>query len=144
VSVGFKPALSHELAAGRANLAPMQAAPAAPAYEPETLSRADVDALAGPLVLDFGTGWCGHCQAARSMVEATLQAHARQAPGRPPVRHVRIEDGSGRQLGRSYGVRLWPTLVFLRDGVERARLVRPRAAEDVAAALQTIDPGSAA
>jgi thioredoxin 1 len=60
------------------------------------------------------------------------------------VRHVRIEDGSGRQLGRSYGVRLWPTLVFLRDGVERARLVRPRAAGDVAAALQTIDPGSSA
>ena len=32
---------------------------------------------------------------------------------------------SGRRLGRSYKVKLWPTLIFLKDGVEAARLVRP-------------------
>jgi thioredoxin 1 len=37
------------------------------------------------------------------------------------VRHVKVEDGSGRRLGRSFGVKLWPTLVFLRDGREVAR-----------------------
>lgn len=110
-----------------------------PEYEPRTLTRADVDARPGPLVLDFGTAWCGHCRAARGVVEAALQAHA-ATPGQRPVPHVRVEDGSGRRLGRSFGVKLWPTLVFLRDGTEQARLVRPGAAEEVAAALRAIDP----
>lgn len=118
----------------------MDAAPVFPAYEPRTLSRADVDACKGPLVLDFGTEWCGHCRAARGVVEAALQAHASHAPGLRQVPHVRVEDGSGRRLGRSFGVKLWPTLVFLRDGVELARLVRPRAADELVAALQAIDP----
>jgi thioredoxin 1 len=118
----------------------MDAAALPPEYERETLTRADVDARTGPLVLDFGTGWCGHCRAARGLVEAALQAHARQAKGPSPVAHLRIEDGSGRRLGRSFGVKLWPTLVFLRDGVERARLTRPRSVEEVAAALHEIDP----
>jgi thioredoxin 1 len=115
--------------------------PGTPAeYAPETLTRADVDAATGPLVLDFGTGWCGHCRAARGRVDAALQAHARDTAGLRLVPHVRIEDGSGRRLGRSFGVKLWPTLVFLRDGVERARLVRPQSVEDVAEALRAIDP----
>ena len=58
----------------------------------------------------------------------------------PRVRHIKIEDGSGRPLGRSFGVRLWPTLVFLREGREVARLVRPRDAQVIRAALQEIDP----
>jgi thioredoxin 1 len=55
------------------------------------------------------------------------------------VRHLRIEDGSGRALGRSFGVKLWPTLVFLRDGKEMARLVRPREPAPIQAALASID-----
>ena len=109
-------------------------------YTPETLSRADVDAATGPWVLDFGTNWCGHCRAAREIVEAAWRAHSGGGSCVPAIRHVRIEDGSGRRLGRSFGVKLWPTLVFLRDGVERARLVRPRSVDEVADALSTIDP----
>jgi thioredoxin 1 len=56
------------------------------------------------------------------------------------VRHVKIADGSGRPLGRSFGVRLWPTLVFLRDGREVERLVRPRDAQAIEAALARVDP----
>jgi thioredoxin 1 len=41
------------------------------------------------------------------------------------VRHIKVEDGPGRPLGRSFRVKLWPTLVFLREGREVARLVRP-------------------
>lgn len=117
----------------------MAAAPSPPPYLPETVDRAQLDAGTGPLLLDFGTAWCGHCRAARGIVEAALQAHA-ATPGQRPVPHVRVEDGSGRRLGRSFRVKLWPTLVFLRDGVEQARLVRPGAAEEVAAALRAIDP----
>jgi thioredoxin 1 len=45
--------------------------------------------------------------------------------GFPAIRHVKIEDGPGRRLGRSFHVKLWPTLVLLKQGVETGRLVRP-------------------
>jgi len=53
---------------------------------------------------------------------------------------LKIADASGRRLGRSFGVKLWPTLVLLADGREVARLVRPREAAGIEAALQEIDP----
>ena len=97
----------------------------------EAPSREAVDALPGPVVLEFGTGWCGHCQAAQPLVQAAFA-------GYPQVRHLRIEDGPGRRMGRSFGVKLWPTLVFLRDGAEVARLVRPTEVAAIAAALARI------
>lgn len=103
-------------------------------YLPETLARADADALAGVTVLDFGTGWCGHCQMAMPLVDAAIGAHA------DAIRHVRIEDGRGRPLGRSYRVKLWPTLVVLRDGQELARVVRPQDRAEVEQALAVAGP----
>ena len=97
-------------------------------------SRADIDATHGPLLLEFGTGWCGHCRAAGPAVAQALAAH-------PGVRHLQVEDGPGRALGRSFGVTLWPTLVFLLDGQERQRLVRPREVAPVANALQALAGG---
>lgn len=100
-------------------------------YEPQEPTRASVDAHAGPLVLEFGAPWCGHCQAAQGGISEAFEAH-------PAVAHRKIEDGRGRPLGRSFRVKLWPTLVFLRDGEERARLVRPQHGRDVAQALDAI------
>jgi thioredoxin 1 len=90
-----------------------------PGVEP---ARADLDASTGPTVIEFGASWCGVCHAAQPLIGAVRQAH-------PDVRHLKVEDGPGRPLGRSFGVKLWPTLVFLRDGREVARVVRPRAPE---------------
>ena len=100
----------------------------------EAPTRAEIDATPGPLLLEFGTDWCGHCRAARPVVAQALAAH-------PGVRHLRVEDGPGRALGRGFAVRLWPTLVFLRDGQEVDRLVRPREANAVALALQALSQG---
>ena len=94
-------------------------------------ARTDIDALAGATLLEFGTGWCGHCQAAQALVGQALQAHG-------GVRHIKVEDGSGRPLGRSFRVKLWPTLVFLKDGQEVARLVRPQGAAAIGEALAAI------
>ena len=96
-------------------------------------TREAVDAMSGPVVLEFGTSWCGHCRAARPHVDRALSAH-------PAVRHIRVEDGSGRRLGRTFGVKLWPTLVFLSGGQEKGRLVRPVAPEPVDRGLAAIDP----
>jgi thioredoxin 1 len=43
----------------------------------------------------------------------------------PAVRHVKVEDARGRPLGRSFRVKLWPTLVFLRDGRVLRQVARP-------------------
>ena len=102
-----------------------------PEYQNPGPDRSEVDALPGPTLLEFGTGWCGYCRAAQPLVEQALRDH-------PGLRHVKVEDGSGRALGRSYRVKLWPTLVFLRDGQEVARLVRPGDAGDIATALAAI------
>ena len=96
-------------------------------------SRDEIDALDGATLLEFGTSWCGHCRAAQPLIAGALAAH-------PGVRHVRIEDGRGRALGRSFGVKLWPTLVFLRSGQEVARVERPRDSAVVAAGFARIDP----
>mgnify|MGYP000042893341 CR=1 FL=1 len=102
---------------------------------PQAPTRAAVDALPGTTLLEFGTPWCGHCQRAQPLLQSALSAQ-------PEVAHIKVEDGPGRPLGRSYRVKLWPTLVFLRDGAEVARLVRPQAVQDIRQALSMLKTAS--
>jgi thioredoxin 1 len=97
--------------------------------ETEAPNRAEVDALPGLTLLEFGTDWCSHCRAAQPALAEVL-------PQQPHWRHLKVEDGPGRALGRSYRVKLWPTLILLREGVELARLVRPTQSNDLLEALQ--------
>jgi len=95
-------------------------------------ARAEIDALQGPTVIEFGAPWCGICTAAQPLLAAAFAPH-------PGVRHLKIEDGPRRPLGRSFRIKLWPTLVFLRDGQEAERLVRPTDANAIREALGRID-----
>jgi thioredoxin 1 len=100
-------------------------------YAGKEPTREDIDALQGATLLEFGSPWCGWCRRAQPLIEEALAAHA-------AVRHIRIADASGRRLGRSFGVKLWPTLVFLKDGKEVARAVRPQDGAEVRAGLGKI------
>jgi thioredoxin 1 len=100
-------------------------------YQNPGPSREEIDASQGPILLEFGTGWCGYCQAA-------AQAIARSFGDFPNVQHIKIEDGPGRRLGRSFRVKLWPTIILLKDGQEITRVVRPESAEELRCALQKI------
>lgn len=95
-----------------------------PEYAEAAPSIEQVRQLRGVAILEFGTPWCGHCQAAREAVKSALSEH-------PQLLHIKVFDGKGKALGRAFGVKLWPTLVLLRDGQEIARLVRPVAADEV-------------
>ncbi|MBT9582155.1 thioredoxin family protein [bacterium] len=91
-------------------------------YPPAEPPRSQVDNWQGLVVLEFGTPWCPLCRAAQPALRAALQ----DCPG---IRHVKVEDGKGKPLGRSFGVKLWPTLVLLRDGKNVRQLARPSARE---------------
>ena len=103
-----------------------------PDYADTEPTRAEVDALVGPTLLEFGSPWCGYCRAVQRPLAAAMADH-------PRVRHLKIADGKGRPLGRSFRVKLWPTLVFLSGGREVERLVRPGDADAIRDALARID-----
>ena len=87
--------------------------------------------MAGPVLLEFGATWCGHCQALAPKLARLLEGH-------PNVHHVKVEDGPGKRLGRSFRVKLWPKLVFLRGGQVVKQVARPGTPE-VREGLEAID-----
>src|SRR6476646_7880023 len=98
-------------------------------YDKPEPTRDEVNTWLGPVILEFGAGWCPHCQGAQQAIEAALG-------DRTEVRHVKVGDGKGKPLGRSFQVKLWPTLIFLKDGKELARSVRPTSEEEVRKGLE--------
>lgn len=83
-------------------------------FEP---TRDEINRLTGVSLLEFGASWCGYCKAAQFAITQALGEW-------PEIRHIKIEDGKGRRLGRSFHVKRWPTLVLIKDGIEFGRFER--------------------
>ncbi len=101
-------------------------------YESVEPLRAEINALTGNVLLEFGSPTCGHCIAAQPLIADAMAQHG-------SVRHIKIADGAGRTLGRSFKVKLWPTLIFLERGAEKLRIVRPTNAAVIAQALAAMN-----
>jgi thioredoxin 1 len=87
-------------------------------YSEVVPDRVEIDALPGPLLLEFGIDSCPHCRGAQTFIKAVLKRY-------PDLHHIKIEDGPSRRLGRRFRVKLWPTLILMRGGQEIGRVVRP-------------------
>jgi thioredoxin 1 len=85
-------------------------------------TRTEIDESQGRVLLEFGTAWCPICRAIEPRVSELLAK-------RSDIRHIKVEDGPGQPLGRSFKVKFWPYFVFLKDGVAVRELVRPSVAE---------------
>jgi thioredoxin 1 len=101
--------------------------------QPSEPTRTEVDGMVGATVLEFTS--CPICQRARPLIDEVRAEHAE-------VRHIRIEDGKGRPLGRSFRVKLWPTLVFLENGREITRVVRPTDEHELRMAFERVGRAS--
>jgi len=95
-----------------------------PDYADDAPTLEQIYGLVGATILEFGTPWCGHCQAALPAVQEVMTEYSE-------LSHIKVYDGKGKRLGRAFRVKLWPTLILLHDGKEVARLVRPLHVEEV-------------
>lgn len=100
-------------------------------YTTDEPSREALREVHGAAIVEFGAPWCPWCQGAQPLIAEMLEAAG-------DLLHYKIEDGKGRPLGRAFGVKLWPTLIFLRDGEEVDRCVRPESAEPLKRALAKV------
>ena len=100
-------------------------------YVTEEPTRDEIDALTSPTLLEFSTDRCVHSQEAQPFIAAACTNY-------PQISHIKVLDGRGRLLGRSFGVKVWPTLVFLKCGKEVTRLIRPENAAQIGAAMKQI------
>lgn len=102
------------------------------AYTAAEPSRSEIDTSTGPLLLEFGSNTCGICSATTPLLDEALEDYE-------DLEHIRVEDGRGKPLGRSFRITLWPTLVFMMDGKEITRLVRPDSTTSIREALTLLD-----
>ncbi|MEO9275741.1 thioredoxin family protein [Marinomonas sp. 5E14-1] len=93
-------------------------------YSEDAPSLEEIHGLSGLTLLEFGTPWCGYCQAACNAVKEAIDEHS-------DLVHIKILDGKGKRLGRQFAIKLWPTLILLHDGKEVERIVRFTSEEEV-------------
>ncbi|MGJ8581876.1 MAG: thioredoxin family protein [Psychromonas sp.] len=101
-------------------------------YQSETMTFADISDLRGDTLLEFGAPWCPHCQIASELIKAVFTDQS-------TLSHIKVYDGKGKRLGREFNVKLWPTVILLRDGHEVSRVVRPANAEQMTQLTQGVD-----
>lgn len=103
-----------------------------PDYSEQLIDIKEIQSLSGYAILEFGTPWCGHCQAAMPFVKHVINQQS--------IKHIKVFDGKGKRLGRFYKVKLWPTLILLKHGHEIDRVVRPTSIEAIEQVLIKMTP----
>jgi thioredoxin 1 len=98
--------------------------------QPVRRAREIIDTSRGAVVVEFGMPWGEHCRVVEPLLASVFARHTE-------VQHVKV-DGSGRRLSKLFNVKFWPTLIFLYDGKEVMRLVRPNNIAVIDSAFTTL------
>jgi thioredoxin 1 len=97
-----------------------------------------VNASAGLVLVDFGAEWCEPCQAMEPLLEQIAEAYGER------LRVVRLDVEQSPDTAERLRVMSLPTLVFLNNGDELARVTgahgKQRLVAQVEAALAKADP----
>ncbi|GAA5120420.1 thioredoxin family protein [Alloalcanivorax gelatiniphagus] len=99
-------------------------------------TRDEIQGIAEPTVLEFGSPDCPYCQKTEPMVKAAFQDF-------PGISHVKLADHQDKMLGRAFNVDKWPTLIFIQEGREVSRLVRPENEDAIRDRMEDIDANPA-
>lgn len=83
----------------------------------------------GWVLLEFGANECSICQQKRELID---QARTQLIN----VNYYAIQDGKGKKLGRQFQIKLWPSLIMLKDGIEVLRCIRPENSEQLIEAFR--------
>src|SRR5262245_9043035 len=77
-----------------------------------------------PVVMDFGATWCGPCKALKPILESLAPTYA----GR--VKMVYVDADKAKQTAVKYGVTSLPTVVLVKGGAEKGRIIGLRGKGD--------------
>jgi thioredoxin 1 len=70
-------------------------------------------------IIDFYAEWCGPCKAMSPMIESMQKEFPEGNESGVTIRKVNVD--SDPELAKKYNIRSIPTLVFIKDGVEKDR-----------------------
>ncbi len=90
----------------------------------DTTFDAEVAKSPIPVVMDFGATWCGPCKALKPILEAIAPGYA----GRAKV--VYVDADKARATAVKFNVTSLPTVVFVKGGQEKGRLIGLRGKAD--------------
>ena len=83
----------------------------------------------GASVVDFWAPWCGPCRTIGPIIEQLAREQ-------PAVRFAKLNVDDNPRTASQFGVQGIPLLVFIRDGVERGRLVGAHPKGSIEAAIR--------